>query len=284
MKEIANAKINLALNVIRRRDDGYHELESIMLPLAFGDDVVVEESERDYLTSNVDTIPLDERNLAFKALLLMKETYNITKNYHIHIEKRIPSEAGLGGGSSDGAAVMRIINKMEKLQIDIKELADLSVQLGADCPFCVLNKPMFISGIGEKYEAINLEEFPYHVLLVKPSSGVSTKLAYESLNISEASHPNCKDIVYKLENKQFDDLGIGNSLEESALRINSDVKEIKDKLLALNFDYVLMSGSGSSVFALTKNEELLEKSYDILKKLDVFVEKTEIITSNRFNF
>ena len=145
MKEIANAKINLALNVIRRRDDGYHELESIMLPLAFGDDVVVEESDRDYLTSNVDTIPLDERNLAFKALLLMKETYNITKNYHIHIEKRIPSEAGLGGGSSDGAAVMRIINKMEKLQIDIKELADLSVKLGADCPFCVLNKPMFIS-------------------------------------------------------------------------------------------------------------------------------------------
>ena len=277
MKEIANAKINLALNVIRRREDGYHELESIMLPLAFGDDIIVEESDRDYLTSNVTTIPLDERNLAFKALLLMKETYSITKNYHIHIEKRIPSEAGLGGGSSDGAAVMRILNKMENLQVDIHELADLSVKLGADCPFCVLNRPMFISGIGEKYEAINLKDFPYHVLLVKPSTGVSTKLAYESLNISKADHPDCKEIVSKLENKNFDDLGIGNSLEEPALRINNDVKEIKDKLTDLGFEYVLMSGSGSSVFALTKNKQLLDESYTNLEKLYEFVEKSKII-------
>ncbi|MBR3841447.1 MAG: 4-(cytidine 5'-diphospho)-2-C-methyl-D-erythritol kinase [Erysipelotrichales bacterium] len=284
MKEIANAKINLALNVIRRREDGYHELESIMLPLAFGDDIILEECDKDYLTSNVTTIPLDERNLAFKALLLMKETYSITKNYHIHIEKHIPSEAGLGGGSSDAAAVMRLLNKMENLQVDIHELADLSVKLGADCPFCVLNKPMFISGIGEKYESINLTEFPYHVLLVKPSSGVSTKLAYEGLNIAKADHPNCKEIVFKLENKDFKKLGIANSLEESALRINSDVKEIKAKLESLGFDYVLMSGSGSSVFALTENEQLLEESYDFLKNSYEFVEKSKIIEPNHLNF
>ena len=284
MREKANAKINLALNVIKRREDGYHELESIMLPLDFGDDIVIEESDRDYLTSNVDTIPLDERNLAYKALMLMKETYSITKHYHIHIEKRIPSEAGLGGGSSDGAAVMRALNEMEHLNIDKHELADLSVKLGADCPFCVLNEPMLISGIGEKYESIGLQSFPFHVLLVKPDSGVSTKLAYETLNIENADHPNCRKIVEALRHGEFDTLGISNSLEESALRLNSDVKTLKEKLIAMNFEYVLMSGSGSTVFALTRNEQLLNKSYILLKETYGFAEKCKIIGCKGLNF
>lgn len=284
MKETANAKINLALNVIKRRNDGYHELESIMLPLDFGDTVEIEESDHDYITSNSTTIPLDERNLAFKALLLMKKTYNINKSYHIHIEKLIPSEAGLGGGSSDAAAVMRLLNSMNQLHIDIEELADLSVAIGADCPFCVLNRPMFISGIGEKYEPIDMKEFPFHVLLVKPQSGVSTKRAYEELDIMNCDHPNCREIASKLERGQFYNLGIANSLEEPALHLNRDVKTLKFLLMGFGFDYVLMSGSGSAVFALTKSNQLMEESYAFLKNTYEFVEKSKIIVRNYLNF
>lgn len=284
MKQIANAKINLALNVIRRREDGYHELESIMLPLSFGDEVSVEEADNDTLTSNVDYLPLDESNLAMKALRLMQREFDIKKHYHIHIEKRIPSEAGLGGGSADGAAVLRLIRNNEKLDVSDEKLAELSVKLGADCPFCVMNKPMLISGIGEKHKTINLANFPLHVLLVKPASGVSTKLAYETLNIDKADHPNCNEIIDKMLKGNFKELAISNSLEESALRINDDIKVLKDELKQDGFEYVLMSGSGSCVFALSEKEELLVKSIEKYQEKYVFVEKCEIICANDLNF
>ncbi len=277
MKQIANAKINLALNVSGTRSDGYHNIESIMLPLDLHDDVYVSEAEEDYITANVDTIPLNGSNLAMKALNLMKDTYHINKHYHVHIDKFIPSEAGLGGGSSDAAALMRLINEMEHLDISEEELAKLSLQIGADCPYCIYNRPCLVKGIGDEVTPITLEDFPYEILLVKPASGVSTRLAYEELDMGMCDHPKCDEILRKLENKEFLNLQIANSLEESALRLNKDVKGIKLTLMGYGFNYVLMSGSGACVFGLTKSKKLLEESYDFLSQKYDFVQKSKIV-------
>ena len=279
MKDKAYSKINLALNVIRRREDGYHELDSIMLPLTLHDEITIEESDHDYLTSNITTIPLDESNIAMKALRLMKETYHLEKCYHIHLEKRIPSEAGLGGGSADGASVMRLVRDVHQLNVSDEELAALSVRIGADVPFCIMNQPMHVRGIGEIMTPIQMNDMPYHVLLVKPDSGVSTKRAYQELDLLNCDHPQCEEIKKKLEKGRFYNLAIGNSLEESALRLNREVYTLKYMLMGYGFDYVLMSGSGSCVFALTKSNTLLEESYQFLKQSYKFVEKCEFLTS-----
>lgn len=278
MKMEANAKINLALNVSGTRDNGYHDIESIMVPLELHDDIYLSVADEDSITANVDTIPLDDSNLGMKAIKLMRDMYHLDTHYHLHIDKYIPSEAGLGGGSSDAAAVMKLINEMEHLGISEEELANLSVKIGADCPYCIYNRPCMVKGIGDEVTPFTLEVFPYEVLLVKPASGVSTRLAYEELDMGACDHPKCDEILEKLEKREYLKLNLANSLEESALRINKDVLRIKVALLGLGFDYVLMSGSGACVFGLTKSKNLLDESYDLLKENFDFVEKSKIVS------
>ena len=170
MKIEAHAKVNLSLNVVRKRDDGYHELEMIMVPLTLHDDVTVELSEQDSYSCNIEGLAIDESNTVVKAVKLMKDTYGIKEHFHVHMEKHIPMQAGLAGGSADGAAVMKGIHALLDLKVPISELSMLSKQVGADVPFCVYDTPAVVKGIGEDVTPINCQ-LDFEILLVQPQEG-----------------------------------------------------------------------------------------------------------------
>ena len=276
MIELANAKLNLCLNVKSRREDGYHELEMIMVPLTLHDTLEVELAEKTTLTSNVE-MPMDSSNTIIKAIEVMRKHYNFKENFRICVDKKIPMQAGLAGGSSDGAAMLRCINQLLNLNIDIETLAAIGKEIGADVPFCVYNTPSIVKGIGEKIETFTMP-VAYHVLLVKPKEGVSTKLCFESLDLSHAVHPDCHALKDALVNKDEGKIAecMQNTLESSAFKILPKIEDIKNELIHYGFPYVLMSGSGSTVFALSESQEFVEKAYSKYCNCYDFVEKTQI--------
>lgn len=276
MQVIANAKINLSLNVKCRKENGYHELDSIMVPLEFGDILTIEECNQEtYLTSNVTDIPLDESNLVMKAYRFMQRHYGVTQSFHIHIHKEIPAQAGLGGGSGDAGALIRFLLEYCNIEENLEDVALKSVEIGADLPFCVLNSPRRVAGIGENSQSIQVPMLQdYHVLLVKPEMGVSTKIAYETLDLNVCDHPDIDELVKCLVSGEK--LTLGNSLEQSAFVLVDYIKRIKEDLKAMGFEYSLMSGSGSCVFGLTKNLDILEKGYIYFEEKEEFVKKTRI--------
>lgn len=259
MKESAYAKINLSLDVVCKREDGYHELSMIMLPLTFHDTLEIELSDKDIYTSDSDMI-FDESNTIVKAVKIMREAYKLKQSFKIHCEKRIPMQAGLAGGSADAAAVLRGINTLCDLNIPMNELALLGKKIGADVPFCVLNKPAYVSGIGEKIEPFD-PIFDYEILLVKPQKGVSTKRAFEMLAFKTAIHPQISKIVsaLKIGNAKAWIPELGNTLEQTAFQLVPEIETIKKQLQKDGFDAVLMSGSGSCLFGLTHNLTLIEQ-------------------------
>lgn len=277
MKVIANAKINLSLNVKSRREDGYHILESIMVPVVFGDELEITPCTCEtYMTCDQVDIPVDESNLVMKAYRFMQRRYDIQDHYHIHLHKEIPHQAGLGGGSSDAGAIIRYL--WEKYGNDtLEEVALSSVEIGADVPFCVMNRAMKVEGIGEKLTPFmpnTLQE--YYVLLVKPQEGVSTKEAYGMLDLSLCDHPDVDVIMDHMECGR-EDFVLGNSLEQSALRLVPRIADIKNTLLELGFDHALMSGSGSCVFGLCKCVDVVDRAVDYFSNSKEFVQKTRII-------
>lgn len=276
MIEYANAKLNLCLNVKSRREDGYHELEMIMVPLEVHDTLEVELADETTLTSNVD-MPMDSSNTIIKAIEVMRKHYNFKENFKICVDKKIPMQAGLAGGSSDGAAMLRCINELLQLNIDVETLASIGKEIGADVPFCVYNTPSIVKGIGEKIETFDMP-IAYHVLLVKPQEGVSTKLCFESLDLSNAIHPDCHLLKDALMQKDHNEIAMHmqNTLESSAFKILPKIEDIKNELIQYGFPYVLMSGSGSTVFALSESKEFVEKAYNKYCDCYHFVEKTQI--------
>lgn len=259
MKESAYAKINLSLDVVCKRADGYHELSMIMLPLTFHDSLEIELSDMDSYSSDIE-MEFNNSNTIVQAVELMRKTYKLNKYFKIHCIKRIPMQAGLAGGSADAAAVLRAINQLCDLRIPLHELALLGKQIGADVPFCVINKPAYVSGIGEKIEPFE-PLFDYEILLVKPQKGVSTRSAFEMLDFKSAYHPPITKIVKALKAGQ-DEAWIselGNTLEQTAFQLVPEIGTIKKQLQSDGFDAVLMSGSGSCLFGLTRNIALIEQ-------------------------
>lgn len=276
MKISAYAKINLCLDVIGRRADGYHDLNMIMLPLQLCDEIEIELAQQDEFSANID-LPFDANNLVNKAVDLMRKTYALTDCFKIHVTKNIPMQAGLAGGSADAAAVMKAINELCKLNISLDELAKLGKKIGADVPFCIISKPAVVNGIGEKINCFDYE-CDFDVLLIKPQLGVSTKQAFEMLDFTKCEHPDVEKVKNCLLHNDFEALKTCcfNSLEESAFRLNFEIAKIKENLVDDGFDVVLMSGSGSTVFALTRDKNKIEKAYHAQKYLTYFKEKTKI--------
>ena len=276
MREYANAKLNLCLNVKSRRSDGYHELEMIMVPLTLHDTLDVEIADEMSLISNVD-MPMDTSNTIIKAVEVMRKHFGFQESFAIRVDKCIPMQAGLAGGSSDGAAMLRCINELLQLHISIEDLAQIGKEIGADVPFCVYNQPAIVKGIGEKIETFTLPK-AYHVLLVKPKEGVSTKLCFESLQLDTAIHPDCHLLQQALEDNHTEEIRrhMQNTLESSAFKILLKIETIKQELMKEGFPYVLMSGSGSTVFALSEDEAFVEKCFTKYCDLYDFVAKTQI--------
>ena len=272
MKVRAYAKVNLALDVVRKREDGYHDLEMIMAPITLHDLIYINVIDEGIeIESNSKIVPTDQRNIMYKVAQLMQERYGLKKGVKIFVYKHIPTQAGLAGGSADGAAVIKAMNKLFHLNLSYEEMAALGKEVGADIPFCIYEKTAFVEGVGEKLQFID-EPFEAYLLLVKPKKGVSTQKAFTSLDLSKVKHQDCRKMKKGIE---MNDLQ--NTLELPSIKMVPQIKEIKKEMMKLGFDGALMSGSGSCVFGITRNQEIMNKGYEFFRKRYFFVRKSKIL-------
>jgi 4-diphosphocytidyl-2-C-methyl-D-erythritol kinase len=267
--EKAPAKINLLLDVLRKRDDGYHEVEMVMTMVDLADRLEMQELPRDtiMITSQAGYIPLDEKNLAFQAAKLIKERYGVRTGVYIHLDKRIPVAAGLAGGSSDAAAALRGLNRLWRLGLTDEELQKLGAELGSDVPFCMTGGTAIARGRGEKLEPIAGPP-PCWVVLAKPPIHVSTQDIYGKLKVQEIkNHPSLPDMLQAIRNRSFAELcsSLGNVLEEVTMRLYPEVRQIRECMQRLGADGVLMSGSGPTVFGLVQKQSKVARIYNGLR-------------------
>lgn len=279
MKVRAYAKVNLALDVVRKRADGYHDLEMVMAPITLHDLIYIHRIDQGIeITSNSYRMPTDEKNIMYQVAQILIERYHINAGVKIHIYKHIPTQAGLAGGSADGAAVLRAMSQMFGLNLSLETLAEIGKEVGADIPFCIYEQMAVVRGIGEKLEFID-NEFRCHVLIVKPKKGVPTKKSFGMLDLAHAIHPDIMKMKQSIEDNDYQGVvdSLGNTLEAPSLEIVPEIAQIKKEMIELGFDGTLMSGSGSSVFGLTMNSDILEKGYEFFQNKYNFVRKTELL-------
>ena len=262
-----------------KREDGYHDLKMIMVPINFYDVLEMEFAKQTTLELNRDYLPINDKNTIVKAIHIMQEKYGLKEEFCCRLEKHIPTRAGLAGGSADAAAAIRMINRMCNLNLTKEEMIAVGKEVGADVPFCILNRAAFVEGIGEKITTFSCKP-DFSLLLIKPRKGVSTAEAFHIVDEQEGIHPDCTAMQEALENNDYDGIihCLGNSMENAAMTLVPEIRKAKQDLLDLGFDGVLMSGSGSTVFGITKDIELLERSIDVLKKKRYFVRKTTVYT------
>lgn len=274
------AKINISLDVVSKRSDGYHELDSIMLPIELHDSIIIEtlyKSSDNFVTADDFSKGLEHYNLASTALDAMAAKYNFSTKFRIYIHKNIPMQAGLGGGSSNAAFTIKAVDQMLNLHASEQEMIELATPLGADIPFFISCVPARCRGIGEKVEPIEVKN-NYYVLLVKPNVGCSTKEIFALVDQSEYIHPDIPTVLKAL--KEGDDEllanSIGNSLEAAAISLVPEIAQIKNALKERGLKIVMMTGSGSTVFALSTDVKLLKK---IAKEFEdhYFVEVTKVL-------
>lgn len=278
MKDRAYAKVNLVLEVVNRLENGYHELNMIMAPLNFYDVVDIEFASVTTIESNAVYLPVDQRNTVIKAIELLRAKYQFQQQFNIKITKHIPTQAGLAGGSSDAASTIRILNKLLRLNMSLQDMLDIGKQVGADVPFCILNQPAVVRGIGEVLQPFELE-CDFWLVLVKPRKGVSTKLAFEALEGKDMVGGHVNEMKKALQSDDYPSViaNLFNTLEKPSIAMVPEIADIKDKLLAMGFDGALMSGSGSTVFGITRQEALANQASATLKQYDYFTRKVQLL-------
>ncbi len=267
--EKAPAKINLMLDVLHKRPDGFHEVEMVMTMIDLADRLEMSEQRRDtiIITSQAGYIPLDEKNLAFQAARLIKERYDVKKGVHIHLDKKIPVAAGLAGGSSDAAATLRGLNRLWELNIPQQELLALGAELGSDVPFCVTGGTALATGRGEVLTPVPNPPQCW-VIVAKPPINVSTAEVYGRLRSEQIQHhPSAERMVEALAQGSFPLMcqSLGNVLEEVTLKMHPEVQQLKEGMLKLGADGALMSGSGPTVFGLVSKESKVARIYNGLR-------------------
>lgn len=257
-----NAKINLGLNVVERRKDGYHNIETVFYPIGLTDVLEIEPSETctDYsFSSSGITLSGDpEENLIVKAYRLLRSQYQFPA-IDISLCKQIPFGAGLGGGSADAAFMLKALNEMFELKITNRKLESIAKLLGADCPVFIKNKPVFASGIGNVFTPIKLSLNGYFLVLVKPDIHISTPEAY-SLIIPEKPEVSLLEVIQKpiVEWQKY----MKNDFEKSVFSVHPVIGNIKEQLYDMGAVYASMSGSGSSVFGLFESEPQKNNFFD----------------------
>lgn len=267
--ERAKAKINLTLDVLYKRPDGYHEVEMIMQTIDLSDHLLFQEiqSDRVEVSCTVPYIPTDERNLVYKAAKLLKTTYGINKGIAIHIDKRIPVSAGLAGGSSDGAATIRGLNRIWNLNLSVNEMQEFGAKLGSDIPFCISGGTALARGRGEQLIPLTPAP-PMWVVLVKPSLAVSTADVYGNLQVSSITqHPSASRMQRMIELGTSHGLieELGNVLENVTCNLYPEVLRMKQKMSELSGTVSLMSGSGPTLFCLFDREAKAIRLYNALR-------------------
>lgn len=281
MKVKAFAKINLCLDVLRRKEDGYHEVEMVMTNVDIADVLEIKELEEKkiLLKSDNKDLAMDETNLIYKAIVLLQKEAGKDFGIELSLEKNIPMEAGMAGGSADAAATLKAVNELFKLNISKERLMELGASLGADIPFCIMGGTALASGIGEKLKS--LKPLPkMKILIAKPNTGLSTKKVYESLDIENLNksgfkHRDVKEMVSVIESdkdektkiKEIAD-SLDNILELPSIKLLPFIEDIKKTMMDNNCLGCLMSGSGTAVFGIFDNDEDMLRTKKILKEDD----------------
>lgn len=274
--EKAPAKINICLNVLSKRPDGFHEMEMVMTPVDLADRLTFKLTEEAItLDSSSSFMPLNEKNIVYKTALLLKRTYGVRHGADMFIDKHIPIAAGLGGGSTDAAATLRALNRLWKLDLSLDELAELGEQIGSDVPFCVYGKTAYVTGRGEKVEPIS--SFPHSwVILVKPPKGISSWTVFKDLDVASLPVFDVNEMKEAVIKSEYDRIikATGNALEEKAAEQHPMIREVKEKMSSFGADAALMSGTGPTVYGLTQN---LSKARRIVNGLKGFCEEVYLV-------
>lgn len=270
MRLQAFAKINLGLDVLGKREDGYHEVRMIMQTIRMYDQLDMRKSVEPgiHLTTNKKYIPVDENNLVWRAAKLMMDTCGIMEGVSIHLHKVIPVAAGMAGGSSDAAATLVGMNRLFHCGLSKEKLMELGVQIGADVPYCVLRGTALAEGIGEKLTV--LPPMPdCWILIGKPGISVSTKYVYTALDLNtDTVHPDIDGMKKALEDGNLYGITerMGNVLQDVTIPAYPEVERIKEQMKALGAVNAMMSGSGPTVFGIFDNEEKAQEACQKLRE------------------
>ena len=268
----AYGKINLALDVLGRRDNGYHDVRMIMQTVGLHDRIELYRTKEPgiRLETNLFYLPNNEQNLAYRAAALLMEEFGVKEGVSIKLKKFIPVSAGMAGGSTDAAAVLFGVNKMFGLGLSIKELMERGVKLGADIPYCLMRGTALSEGIGE--ELTPLPQIPQcQVLIAKPGISVSTKVVYESLDameLKQEDHPDIDGMVEAIAEESLQGIldRMENVLETVTVSAYPIIQKIKDRMKELGAINSLMSGSGPTVFGIFVEKDMARRAYDKLEE------------------
>ena len=266
----ARAKINLGLDVLGKREDGYHEVRMIMQTVGIYDRLIMTKIPEDEIriVSNLAFLPVNENNLIYKAVKLLKDEYKISEGVEIDLNKFIPVAAGMAGGSTDASSAMFGMNKLFDLNLSMGRMMELGVRLGADVPYCVMRGTALAEGIGEKLT--RLTPVPHlWILVAKPPINVSTKLVYESLDLGGVTeHPDIDGIIKAIEAQNVEQiaLSMGNVLESVTIPLYPVIETIKQDMLKHGAINAMMSGSGPTVFGIFPDEQTALACQEFLKE------------------
>ena len=255
MISFPNAKINLGLNVVEKRPDGYHNLETVFYPVPITDALEVlpmdpafpSAVDCDLKVTNIRIDGDEQKNLVVRAYQLLRQDFPTLPRTHVHLYKGIPTQAGMGGGSSDCGFMITQLNRQFQLGLSDEKMIEYAARLGADCAFFVLNQPCYAEGIGEKLQPISLNLKGWYLAVVRPDIPVSTREAF-SLIVPTHPEKNCRDIVMQPVESWQDQLT--NDFEKSVFAIHPEIGAIKNQLYEMGAVYAAMTGSGSSLFGL----------------------------------
>lgn len=265
--EKAPAKINFTLDALYKRNDGFHEVEMVMTTVDLNDRVTVEKREDQRVVVQVDYnfVPENAKNLAYKAAMLMKETYQIQQGVTIVLEKEIPVSAGLGGGSADAAATMRAMNRLFELGLSLDDLSRLASQVGSDVPFCIYSKTAVCTGHGEKVRLLKRPPKAW-VVIAKPNVGISTPCVFQALRIEETPQQATQSdaCIKAIEDGDYKQIcaSLSNSLEAISMDMHPDIQKLKQNMFNSGADGALMSGSGPTVYSLAKHYKQAQNIYN----------------------
>ena len=264
----AYAKINLGLDVVRRLENGYHEVRMIMQTVDICDVLTLKKTESGIVvTTDNGELPTDENNLIYKAAKLMMDKYNIKQGVHIHLEKHIPIAAGMAGGSTDAAGIFIGMNELFACGADEEQLRELGVKVGADVPFCIMGGTALAEGIGEKLTRLPKPPACF-LLIAKPDINVSTKYVYEHLDAEGVEHhPDIDGMIRALADKDLTGIveRLENVLENVTVKKHPIIQEIKDTMVQAGAEGSLMSGSGPTVFGIFTEEKKAKAAFDALE-------------------
>lgn len=271
----AFAKINLAIDVKKKDENGYHDIDMVTLPITLHDVLEMEQlisRHGIFITSDDPSLICDEGNLAFKALKAMEDNFSFSKGYRIQIYKRIPMNAGLGGGSADAAGIIRAICKLYNMDAHDPKIIKVARSIGSDVPFCLLNKPARVLGTGENIIPLD-SKLDYHVIIIKPHKGLSTKDVYEKYDTipeEEREHPDISALIDAIkigdEQKMFENMK--NGLYKPASLLCPVISGILNDFKKMGFSLYSMTGSGNACFALSKDLEQIEKAKNYFTSLN----------------